>query len=156
MTISNNVSAPEFNLADQHGKMHSLADYYGKTVLLYFYPKDDTPGCTTEACSFRDDYSQYEKSGVVILGVSPDSVKSHAKFAEKYHLQFPLLADEGHAICDKYGVWGLKKMMGREYYGVFRTTFMIGPDGMIRKVYEGVKPAEHSAEILKDMTIASV
>jgi peroxiredoxin Q/BCP len=151
MILAVNTKAPDFNLADQHGKMHRLSDYQGNTVLLYFYPKDDTPGCTTEACSFRDDYSQYEGSGVVILGVSPDTVKSHAKFAEKYNLPFPLLADEGHAVCEKYGVWGLKKMMGREYDGVFRTTFLIDPDGMIQKVYEGVKPAGHSEEILKDI-----
>ncbi len=151
MILAVNTKAPDFNLADQHGKMHSLSDYAGNTILLYFYPKDDTPGCTTEACSFRDDYSQYEGSGVVILGVSPDTIKSHAKFAEKYNLPFPILADEAHTVCEKYGVWGRKKMMGREYDGVFRTTFLIGPDGMIQKVYEGVKPAGHSAEILKDI-----
>jgi peroxiredoxin Q/BCP len=151
MIIANNSAAPDFNLADQEGKMHSLSEYKGNMVLLYFYPKDDTPGCTVEACSFRDDYSQYKKSGVVILGVSPDSVKSHAKFAAKYHLPFPILADEDHAVCEKYGVWGRKKMMGREHDGVFRTTFLIGPDGMVKKIYEGVKPAEHSAEILKDI-----
>ncbi len=153
--ISQNTLAPDFNLSDQTGKMHRLADYRGKSVVLYFYPKDDTPGCTTEACNFRDDYSQYEKAGVTILGVSPDTVKSHAKFAQKYHLQFPLLADEGHAVCDLYGVWGRKKMMGREYDGVFRTTFLIGPDGLVKKVYEGVKPADHSAEILKEMSALS-
>jgi peroxiredoxin Q/BCP len=151
MTITNNSASPDFNLADQEGKMHSLSGYKGKMVLLYFYPKDDTPGCTLEACSFRDDYSQYTKSGVVVLGVSPDTVKSHAKFAAKYHLPFPILADIDHIVCEKYGVWGKKKMMGREYDGVFRTTFLIGSDGMVKKIYEGVKPAEHSAEILKDI-----
>jgi peroxiredoxin Q/BCP len=115
---------------------------------LYFYPKDDTPGCTTEACNFRDDYSEYVKASVVILGVSPDNVKSHQKFSAKYGLSFPLLADEGHVVCEKYGVWGRKKLIGREYDGVFRTTFLIGPDGKVKKVYENVKPADHSKEIL--------
>lgn len=154
MALAINTNAPDFNLPDQHGQMHSLSAYKGKTVLLYFYPKDDTPGCTTEACSFRDDYSRYEGTGVVILGVSPDAVKSHAKFAEKYNLPFPLLADEGHVVCEEYGVWGRKKMMGREYDGVFRTTFLISQAGMIQKVYENVKPAGHSAEILADIALA--
>ncbi len=108
-------------------------------------------GCTTEACNFRDDYSVYERAGVVILGVSPDSSKSHAKFKQKYHLPFTLLADEGHKVCELYGVWGRKKMMGREYDGVFRTSVLIGPDGVIRKVYENVKPADHSKEVLADL-----
>ena len=104
-----------------------------------------------EACNFRDDYSEYVKAGVVILGVSPDNVKSHQKFSSKYGLSFPLLADEGHVVCEKYGVWGLKKNYGKEYYGVLRTSFLIGPDGKIKKVYENVKPAEHSKEILADI-----
>jgi peroxiredoxin Q/BCP len=140
--------APLFELPDEDGKIHKLVDYLGKTVVLYFYPKDDTPGCTTEACNFRDDYSEYVKAGVVILGVSPDNVKSHQKFSAKYGLSFPLLADEGHVVCEKYGVWGRKKLIGREYDGVFRTTFLIGPDGKVKKVYENVKPADHSKEIL--------
>lgn len=148
--LQSNTPAPDFELTDQDGKVHRLSDYKGKMVVLYFYPKDDTPGCTTEACNFRDDYSAYGKAGLTILGVSPDNVKSHARFAAKYNLPFPLLADEGHIVCEKYGVWGRKKMMGREYDGVFRTTFLIGPDGVIQKAYEGVKPADHSAEILKD------
>lgn len=156
MPIKESIAAPDFNLADQEGKMHRLSEFKGKTVLLYFYPKDDTAGCTTEACNFRDDYSQYEKAGVVVLGVSPDTVKSHAKFVSKYSLPFALLADEGHVVCEKYGVWGKKKMMGREYDGVFRTTFLIGSDGIIKKVYEGVKPADHSAEILRDIPGSAV
>lgn len=148
MPIQSNIPAPEFSLLDETGTQRSLAEFRGKVVVLYFYPKDDTPGCTTEACSLRDDYSAYEKAGVVILGVSPDSPKSHAKFKAKYQLPFPLLADEEHKVCELYGVWGLKKFMGREYDGVFRTTFLIGPDGMIQRVYENVKPAEHSAELL--------
>lgn len=140
--------APAFELADETGKIHQLGDYTGKKIVLYFYPKDDTPGCTTEACNFRDDYSAYVKAGVVILGVSPDSVKSHAKFKEKHGLPFPLLADEGHKVCEAYGVWGRKKMMGREYDGVFRTTFVIDEQGKVLKVFENVKPPEHSKEIL--------
>lgn len=148
MPVEENNPAPDFTLNDENGVAHSLSDYRGKPVVLYFYPKDDTPGCTTEACNFRDDYSAYIGSGVVILGVSPDTVKSHAKFKSKYNLPFTLLADEDHHVCELYGVWGRKKMMGREYDGVLRTTFLIGPDGKIVKVFENVKPAEHSAQVL--------
>ncbi len=140
--------APDFELSDDTGKTQKLSDYLGKTVVLYFYPKDDTPGCTTEACNFRDDYSTYTQAGVTILGISPDTVKSHAKFKEKHRLPFPLLADEGHKVCEAYGVWGRKKMMGKEYDGVLRTTFLIGPDGKITRVFENVNPTEHSKEIL--------
>ena len=146
--LKENTLAPDFELKDEKGQLHSLAQYQGKDVVLYFYPKDDTSGCTTEACNFRDDYSAYEKAGVVILGVSPDSVESHASFKAKHNLPFSLLADVGHKVCDLYGVWGKKQMYGKEYEGVNRTTFLIGKDGMIRKVFEKVKPSEHSAEIL--------
>ena len=148
MPLQENIPAPDFTLKDETGSAHKLSDYKGKNVVLYFYPKDDTPGCTTEACNFRDNYSAYEKAGVTILGVSPDSVASHAKFKLKFHLPFTLLADEDHSVCELYDVWKLKKMYGREYYGVARTTFLISPDGMIHKVFENVKPAEHSAEVL--------
>lgn len=148
MTISAGDPAPEFTLADEEGQMHNLSDYRGNPVVLYFYPKDDTPGCTKEACGFRDDYSAYEKAGVKILGVSPDNSKSHAKFKAKYELPFTLLADPDHEVLKLYGVWGLKKSFGREYEGVNRTTFLIGEDGEILKVYKKVKPANHSAEIL--------
>lgn len=151
MPISAGIPAPDFELMDDKGVVHHLADYRGKVVVLYFYPKDDTPGCTTEACNFRDDYHGYEAAGVTILGVSPDDVKSHGKFKSKYNLPFTLLADEGHKVCELYGVWGLKKMMGREYEGVFRTTFLIGKDGLIQKVFEDVKPAEHSAQVLAEV-----
>ena len=117
-------------------------------MVLYFYPKDDTPGCTTEACNFRDDYSSYQDADVVILGVSPDTPKKHTKFKTKYELPFTLLADTDHQVCALYGVWGPKKFMGREYEGVHRTTFLIGTDGNIQHVFEKVKPARHSAEIL--------
>ncbi len=155
MAISSGVPAPDFNLLDDTGTPRKLSDYRGKNVVLYFYPKDDTPGCTKEACNFRDDYSAYEKAGVVILGVSPDSLKSHVKFKKKFDLQFPLLADEGHKVCDLYRVWGPKKFMGKEYEGVLRTTFLIDENGNIAKVYENVRPAEHSAELLSALGAAA-
>jgi thioredoxin-dependent peroxiredoxin len=148
MIPESGTKAIPFELPDETGKIHKLSDYAGKTFILYFYPKDDTPGCTTEACNFRDNYSAYQKAGVTILGVSADSVKSHAKFKEKYSLPFPLLADENHKVSAAYGVWGRKKMMGKEYDGIFRTTFLIGPEGKITKVFENVKPPEHAKEIL--------
>ncbi len=148
MPIPAGIPAPEFKVADETGTLRALSDFRGRHMVLYFYPKDDTPGCTTEACNFRDDYSAYDQSGVVILGVSPDSPKSHTKFKQKFNLPFSLLADEDHAICEAYGVWGQKKFMGREYMGVLRTTFLIDPQGNIKKVFEDVKPADHSAEVL--------
>ena len=155
MAISAGVSAPDFNLLDDTNTPRKLSDYRGKNVVLYFYPKDDTPGCTKEACNFRDDYSAYEKAGVVILGVSPDSVESHVKFKKKFQLQFPLLADEGHKVCDLYGVWGPKKFMGKEHEGVLRTTFLIDENGKIVKVFENVRPAEHSVELLSALGVAA-
>jgi peroxiredoxin Q/BCP len=151
MLLKEKTLAPDFSLSDETGKLHSLSDFRGKNVLLYFYPKDDTPGCTTEACNFRDNYSAYDKAGVVILGVSADTVASHAKFKAKYHLPFTLLADVDHKVCENYGVWALKKMMGREYMGILRTSYLIGPDGMIKKVFAEVKPAEHSQEVLASL-----
>jgi peroxiredoxin Q/BCP len=140
--------APDFEVLNDQGEVVHLSDFRGKNIVLYFYPRADTPGCTKEACAFRDDYSAYEKAGVTILGVSPDSVKDQVKFKQKYDLPFSLLADEDHSISGAYGVWGLKKFMGREYEGVFRTTFLIDEKGAIRQVFEKVKPAEHSQEIL--------
>jgi peroxiredoxin Q/BCP len=148
MPISAGSTAPEFTLPDENGKPHSLSDYSVRPVVLYFYPKDDTPGCTKEACSFRDDFGEYEKAGVTVLGVSPDTPKSHKKFKEKYNIPFTLLSDDGHKVCDLYGVWGPKKFMGRSYEGVLRTTFLIGPGGVILRVFEKVKPEGHSQEIL--------
>jgi peroxiredoxin Q/BCP len=148
MILSKGVSAPDFTLPDETNTVRRLSDFKGRAVILYFYPKDDTPGCTTEACNFRDDYSAYIDADVVILGVSPDSPGSHMKFKEKYDIPFPLLADDGHKICDQYGVWGPKKFMGREFEGVLRTTFLIDANGRIAKVFENVKPAEHSVEVL--------
>ncbi len=123
--------------------------------MLYFYPADDTPGCTKEACNFRDDYSAYENANIVVLGVSPDSVESHVKFKKKFQLQFPLLVDEGHKVCDAYGTWGPKKYLGREYEGVLRTTFLIDGNGNIIKVFENVRPAEHSTEVLSALGVAN-
>jgi thioredoxin-dependent peroxiredoxin len=146
--LSPGIPAPDFELLDDTNTPRKLSDFRGRNVILYFYPEDDTPGCTREACNFRDDYSAYEKAGVVILGVSPDTVESHVKFKKKFQLPFPLLADLGHKVCDLYGVWGPKKFIGKEYEGVLRTTFLIDQTGNIVKVFEKVRPAEHSAELL--------
>ncbi len=154
MPVSANNPAPDFELLDETGTPRRLSDYRGKPVVLYFYPKDDTPGCTKEACGFRDDYSEYAKAGVVILGISPDSPKSHAKFKEKYNLPFTLLADEDHQVCELYGAWGRKKFMGREYDGVLRTTFLISPEGTILRVFPDVKPEGHSKEVLAALEAA--
>ena len=133
MPLSVGIIAPDFELFDDTNTLRKLSDYRGKNVVLYFYPADDTSGCTREACNFRDDYSAYEKAGVVILGVSPDNVLSHEKFKNKFQLPFPLLADVGHKVCDLYQVWGPKKFLGRAYEGVLRTTFLIDENGKISK-----------------------
>jgi len=148
MILSEGKKAPEFELKDAQGEVHRLSDYAGKTIILYFYPKDDTPGCTKEACAFRDSYQSFRDAGVEVIGISPDTEKSHAKFAAKYELPFILLADPDHALSEAFGVWGPKKYMGREYEGVFRTTFVIGPEGKIKQVFEKVKPTEHVDEVL--------
>lgn len=153
MSIQAGVIAPDFSLMDHQENIHNLSDYRGKPVVLYFYPRDDTPGCTKEACGFRDDYSAYEEAGVTILGVSADTPESHAKFKSKYDLPFTLLADQDHKVSETYGVWGLKKIFGKETKGIKRTTFLIGSDGEILKVYKKVNPAEHSAEILLELNI---
>ena len=140
--------APEFTVATSGGGRISLANYLGKNVILYFYPKDDTPGCTKEACAFRDYFADFKKKGAVVFGVSPDPVKSHDKFVKKFELPFTLLADEDKQIVEAYGVWGQKSFMGRKYMGVYRVTFLIGPDGKIRKIWPTVKPEEHAAEVL--------
>ncbi len=151
MVLEVGQKAPEFSLVDNEGQAHRLSDYQGKTIVVYFYPKDDTPGCTKEACSFRDSYEDYRKAGVEIIGISPDSEKSHSKFKKKHDLPFVLLSDPEHQVCEAFGVWGLKKMYGREYEGVFRTTFIIGPDGTIKRVFENVKPSDHSEEVLAEV-----
>ncbi len=142
--------APDFALSDQTDTIRSLADYVGKWLVVYFYPKDDTPGCTTEACSFRDEYEYLQEQGLAIVGISKDSVKSHAKFAEKYHLNFPLLSDPTGEVVNSYGAWGKKKFLGKEYEGILRQTFLINPLGEIAKEYPQVSPKEHVGEILKD------
>ena len=141
--------APGFTTASSGGGTVSLSDFKGQPVVLYFYPKDDTPGCTKEACAFRDLYADFKKKGAVILGVSIDSAKAHDKFAGKFKLPFTLLADEDKAIVQAYGVWGEKVFMGRKYLGTHRLTFLIGPDGRIKKIWPKVKPEEHAQEVLE-------
>ena len=140
--------APNFTANDANGETVRLKDLKGQKVVLYFYPKDDTPGCTKEACSFRDAFSDFKKRGIKVLGVSPDREASHKKFTDKYKLPFTLLADQDHAIADAYGVYGEKKFMGRTYMGVKRITFLIDEKGKIKKVFEKVKPDEHAQEVL--------
>lgn len=143
--------APDFTLPSDSGDTVRLADLRGRRVVLYFYPKDDTSGCTKEACAFRDTRPAYEDRDIVVLGVSPDDVPSHEKFRDKYELNFPLLADTDHAVAEAYGAWGKKRMYGREYEGVLRSTFVIGRDGTIENIYRKVKPAEHADQILADL-----
>jgi peroxiredoxin Q/BCP len=148
LKLKEDDKAPEFSVNTNGGGKISLADYKGRNVILYFYPKDDTPGCTKEACAFRDNFAEFNKRGAVVLGVSPDSVKSHDKFVVKFKLPFTLLADEDKKIVEAYGVWGEKSFMGRKYMGIHRVTFLIGPDGRIKKIWPEVKPDEHAAEVL--------
>lgn len=151
MLLPEGTPAPDFALPDESGQIHRLSDYRGRVVVLYFYPKDNTPGCTKEACGFRDDYADYQAAGVMVIGVSPDPPERHARFKLKYNLPFVLLSDPEHQVLEKYGAWGLKKAYGREYYGVLRVTYVIDPEGIIRKVYPKVKPAEHSKQVLEDL-----
>lgn len=148
LTLKEGDPAPAFAATTNDGGRISLADFKGKNVILYFYPKDDTPGCTKEACAFRDHFADFKKKGAVVLGVSTDPAKSHAKFVEKFKLPFTLLADEDKKIVEAYGVWGQKTFMGRKYWGTHRVTFLIGPDGKIRRIWPKVKPEEHAAEVL--------
>ncbi len=143
--------APNFRLPDQDGAEHTLGEVKGQWALVYFYPKDDTPGCTKEACGIRDAFPKFKKLGLTVFGVSVDSVKKHAKFVEKYQLPFILLADEGKEMVEAYGVWGKKKFMGREYMGTNRVSFLIDPKGKIAKVYPQVKPEAHADEVLADV-----
>lgn len=145
------MKAIDFSLPDQEGTIHKLSDYLGKWVVVYFYPKDDTPGCTKEACSFRDNFRTLQDQNIIILGVSKDSTASHKKFAEKYHLNFPLLSDEEKKVIKAYNAWGKKKFMGREFEGTMRKTYLIDPKGEIFKVYEKVNPLNHASQILKDL-----
>lgn len=146
------MKAPNFNLQDQDGKTHSLADYSGKWVVLYFYPRDDTPGCTTEACSFRDARSVIAELGnAEVIGISKDTVKSHKKFTEKHGLNFTLLSDPDHTTIEAFGAWGPRKFMGREFMGTHRNTYIINPDGIIVKEYKGVDPKKHVQDIIDDL-----
>jgi peroxiredoxin Q/BCP len=146
-----NDTAPEFTLEDQNGDSVSLSDFRGRKVVLYFYPKDDTSGCTTQACELRDSVETFDARGAVILGVSPDPVSSHRKFADKYDLPFTLLADVDHEVAAAYGVWKEKSMYGRKYWGNERTTFVIDEEGRIAKVLPKVKPAEHVDQVLASL-----
>jgi len=149
--IDEGKKAPAFSLDDQDGKTHKLKDYAGRSVVLYFYPKDDTPGCTTEACAFRDAEPDFSKVKAVVLGVSVLDTESKAKFAKKHGLNFPLLADEDHAVADAYGAWQEKSMYGRKYMGVARITYLIGPDGKVLKRWDKVSPATHPDEVLEQI-----
>lgn len=140
--------APNFTAITNDGRQLSLSEFHGKPVVLYFYPRDDTPGCTKEACAFRDEFAAFKNKGAVVLGISTDSPKSHARFVEKYKLPFTLLADEDKKIVEAYGVWGQKSFLGRKYMGTYRVTFLIGVDGRIKKVWPTVKPALHPEEVL--------
>jgi thioredoxin-dependent peroxiredoxin len=146
--IEEGQQAPDFELQDDRGETVKLSELRGKPVVLYFYPKDDTPGCTTQACGIRDVYGEFERAGAVVLGVSPDNERSHVKFKEKYELPFALLADTDHAVAEQYGVWGEKKFAGKSYMGVFRSTFVIDADGTVKKVMHNVKPATHADDVL--------
>lgn len=151
MGLKVNQKAPDFSLPDQDGKKHKLSDHKGQWVLLYFYPKDDTPGCTKEACAIRDNLPKFGKTKAKVFGISVDSVASHKKFVEKYKLNFTLLADEDKKVVNKYGVWQEKSMYGRKYFGTVRDSFLINPEGKIVKIYNKVKPEQHATEVLADL-----
>jgi thioredoxin-dependent peroxiredoxin len=152
--IAEGQEAPDFELQDDAGETVRLSALRGKPVVLYFYPKDDTPGCTTQACGIRDAYGEFERAGAVVLGVSPDSERSHVKFRKKFDLPFNLLADTDHAVAELYGVWGEKKFMGKTFLGVQRSTFVIGADGNVLSVMHGVKPATHADDVLAILAAA--
>lgn len=147
--LAENDIAPDFTLADQDGREHSLSDYRGRRVILYFYPKDDTSGCTAQACDLRDRIEEIDAKGAVVLGVSPDPVDSHRRFADKYSLPFTLLADVDHQVAEAYGVWKEKSMYGRKFWGNERTTFIIDEEGRIAKILPRVKPAVHADQVLE-------
>jgi len=147
--LTEGAEAPDFTLESDSGDTVSLSQLRGKPVVLYFYPRDDTPGCTTEACEFRDAWADVKRTGAVVLGVSPDTAASHKKFKTKFKLPFPLLADPDHKVAERYGAWGERSMYGRKFQGILRTTFVIGADGRVKKVFERVKPKGHAAEVLE-------
>lgn len=147
------TKAPDFSLPDQDGKVHTLSEYAGRKIILYFYPKDNTPGCTKQACGFSELYPQFTEQGAVVLGVSRDSVASHKKFQEKYHLNFTLLSDPELKVIQAYGVWQEKKNYGKVSMGVVRTTYLIDEKGMVEKVFKSVKAAENPAQMLKQLSL---
>lgn len=149
--IETGATAPEFNLPDQNGNPVRLSDFKGQTVVVYFYPKAMTPGCTTETCNFEQALPDFKESNAVVLGISRDSVARQKKFAEKYSVHFPLLSDEDGSVCEAFGVWQKKKLYGKEFMGIVRSTFIIGPDGKITKIYPKVKVKEHHVEVLNDL-----
>ncbi len=151
MKLKEGMQAPDFKLPDQDGTERSLSGSKGRWVLVYFYPKDDTPGCTREACAIRDDFPAFEELGIEVFGISKDSVASHARFSEKYSLPFRILSDEGLSVIKKYGAWQKKKMAGREYMGIVRMSFLIDPEGSIARIYPKVKPDAHAAQVLADL-----
>jgi thioredoxin-dependent peroxiredoxin len=152
--VTEGEPAPDFTLTSDAGESVSLSDFRGKPVVLYFYPKDDTPGCTAQACGIRDAYGEFEGAGAVVLGVSPDSVKRHVKFREKYGLPFTLLADPEHEVAERYGVWGEKKFRGKRYMGIKRSTFVIAPDGTVARAMYNVKLADHADDVLAVLAAA--
>ncbi len=152
MSLSPGDLAPQFTLPDADGNLVSLSDFLAQRVIVYFYPRDNTPGCTTEACGFRDLYAKYQAQNLVILGISTDDGTTHTKFATQYQLPFPLLSDEEGKVATAYGSYGLKKFMGREFIGVYRNSFIIDPEGYIQQIYRRVKPSTHAAEILKELS----
>jgi peroxiredoxin Q/BCP len=149
--IEEGTPAPDFELQSDTGETVKLSDFYGRPVVLYFYPKDDTPGCTTEACEFRDAYDVFRDRGAEVLGVSPDDVRSHEKFKQKYELPFTLLADPSHQVAEQYGVWGERKFAGKRYLGITRSTFVIDSDGKVARAMRGIKPAGHATEVLDSL-----
>lgn len=152
MSLKPGDPAPNFSLPDGQGNMVGLADFKGKWVVLYFYPRDNTPGCTKEACNFRDSYEKFQARDIVVLGISTDDAKSHTKFTTKFNLPFPLLSDADGQVATTYESYGLKKFMGKEYMGISRNTFVINPDGRIEKIYKKVKPESHAEEVLADLS----
>lgn len=155
-TLNPGDVAPDFTLSESGGGTRSLHDFRGKRVILFFYPKDDTPGCTKEACGFRDTYERYRGINAEVLGISPDQVKSHDKFVAKYRLPFPLLADPDHRVSEAYGTWGQKSMYGRKYMGMLRTTYLIDPEGRIERVWTDVKPSGHADDVLRALSALEV
>jgi peroxiredoxin Q/BCP len=156
MQLEQGDPAPDFTLLDQNGAPHTLSHYRGRWVLVYFYPRDDTPGCTKEACGIRDNFSEFKRLNAEVLGISADTVVSHGAFAEKYSLPFTLLADDGKEVVELYGVWGEKTSFGKTYFGIRRTSFLVDPDGKIAKAYKNVKPAGHAMEVVEDIQALAV